>query len=172
MVLDDFGFFDYTAESSGIYEYTSTEYTQVIKSLVGDGVVNGRADMFETTANGLTIRVATGFAFVDGHYGHNKSVKTIPLDATGSDAARTDLLVLRADSVNRTVGIEVLKGTTGVPTLTQTTEIYEIPLYRCAVAGGTVTLTDERDIIYTPTEAMEKMQAITDGTDHVYAVYS
>lgn len=172
MVLDDYGFFDYSAEASGIYEYTSDEYTQVVKSLVGNGVVNSLGSKFATTANGLVLSVGTGVCYVNGRYGNNKSIKTLTLAAAQTGVTRTDRLILRAEKVNRTVSLEVLRGTTGVPALTQTEEIYEIPLYRCDVSGSAVALTDQRNLVYTPTEVMEKMQRITSGTEYVYAVYA
>lgn len=63
---------------------------------------------------------------------------------------------------DRVMEIKVVEGEPGSgdsvapPTLTRSENIYQIPLWQCLIrSGSTVTLTDERLITYTPTEAIE-----------------
>lgn len=175
MLFDDFGFFDYSADANGIYEYTSSEYTKVIHSLVGIGVVYGEGDALEITSNGLALTIKTGVCFVNGRYGNLKTSKTLTLDAAATGSKRYDLIVARATTATRQVSIEVKQGTAaGAPTLTQTEDVYEIPLYEAEITSGTasVALTDRRNIIYTPTEVMEELNKLKSGDEYIYAVYA
>lgn len=178
MVLEDYGFFDYSASEAGTYEYTSKEYTGALRYLVGDGIVHNDGSAMAPSANGLVVTVGTGIGWLAGRYGRNKAAKTFSLDAAGAGLKRIDRIVLRADAVARTVSLEVKQGTAAAtpsaPALSQTDDLYEIPICSVAVTGGSsaTTLTDERTLLYTPSEAVAKMQAITSGTDYVYAVYA
>lgn len=173
MNLDFFGLFDYAAGDGDTYQYTATEFNTIIKAITTDGVMEGAGNKMAVTANGLQITVDTGICFVQGRIGEIKTPKTLTLDA--ASIARKDRIVVRADIINRTVSLEVLKGTgAAAPTLTQTANVYEIPLATVTLTANssTVALTDERAISYTPTQVMAKMNNITSGTENVYAVYA
>lgn len=168
MNLDFFGLFDYTSGDDDTYEYTATEFNTILKAITGNGVVKGQENEMAISANGLSVSVDTGIAFVEGRIGQIKTAKTLTLDAAST--ARTDTIVIRVDVVNRTVSLEVKKGST---TLSQTEMLYEIPLAEVAIAAdNTTTLTDKRQFIYTPKQVMEKMNSITAGTETVYARYA
>ena len=171
--LDFYSFFDYNSAAGDTYEYTSSEFSRVLKDMVGTGIVNSIGAKFATTANGLVISVGAGACFIIGRYGASNGVKTVTLDATATGTTRVDRIVLRMDTSAQTISIEPKQGTaTEPPALTQTDAIYEIPICKCLVNGSSVTLTDERALLYTPTEAMEEMIAITNGDEYVYAVYA
>lgn len=168
MVLDFYGLFDYVDGDGDAYEYTASEFNTIIKSITGNGVVSGQGKEMAVSANGLTITIDTGIAFADGRIGHNKSAKTLTLEAP--IAARVDTIVMRSDVSNRKVSFEVLKGST---VLRQTDLLFEIPLAQVSVAAdGTTTITDKREMIYTPKQVMEKMNNITAGKETVYARYA
>lgn len=173
MNLDFFGLFDYADGDGATYEYTATEFNTIIKAITGNGVMVGQGNEMEVSANGLVLTVGSGIAFAEGRIGQNKSAKTLTLDA--ASANRADRVVMRVDVSNRTVSFEILKGTsTTAPALTQNDLIYEIPLATINLTAGstTVSVVDERQFIYTPGQVMEKMNAITTGTETVLARYA
>ena len=181
MNLDFFGMFDFIEGDSDIYEYTSAEWSKLIEALSGTGVTK---DSFVTTANGLSLTVSKGVGFINGRYCYNTSSKTLTLDACSNTLSRIDRIVLQLDVQNRKISLEVVKGSASgtpiVPGLTQANYIYQIPLYQAKITNGsTVTLTDERQLCYTPTEAgrtaaicLDTVNQMVAGTKAVYACYA
>lgn len=169
--LDFYSFFDYDSSAGDTYEYTSTEFSNVLKNMVGTGILNSAGGKMAASANGLAISIATGACFINGRFGTNNSIKTLNLDA--ASGSRFDRVILRVDTIAQTISLEIKKGTASAPPdLAQTDTIYEISICKCSINGSTATLTDEREFLYTPTEAMNIMQAITSGSAYVYAVYA
>ena len=172
--LDFYGLFDYTAGDGADYEYTATEFCQILKPILGDGVVHGLDNELAVTATGLSVSVATGMAFIQGRVGQAKTAKALTVDAAAT--ARIDRIILRVNVPTRKVTLEVLKGSSGTtpPALTQTASIWELSLARILIpAGSTATVvTDERRMLYSSTEVMETMEQIMSGAAYVRAVYS
>jgi len=171
--LDFFGLFDFSAGDGALYQYTASEFNEILKSITSNGVMKDKDNELAVSVNGLAVEVASGVAFINGRIAVVKTTKSLTLDASSTN--RMDRIVIRADLQNRTITLEVLKGSSATaPALTQTENIYEITLAKILVpANSTATvLTDERVFTYTPTQAVDKMNAITSGTDFVYAVYA
>lgn len=174
--LDFYGMYDFAAGDTDIYEYTSAEFTTLIKALTDTGIAKNEGDAFEATNSGLDITVGSGNCIIQGRYGSNDSNTSISLDAESVSLQRIDRIVIASDVSNRVMGIKVLKGTASASpsavALTQTSTYYEIPVCQILITNGSTTaLTDERTYVYTPTEINAKLQAILEGTEHVYAVY-
>ena len=53
MVLEDYGFFDYSASEAGTYEYTSKEYTGALRYRVGDGIVHNDGSAMAPSATAI-----------------------------------------------------------------------------------------------------------------------
>ena len=114
---------------------------------------------------------------IEGRFGLNENSTNITLEAEAGSLQRIDRLVLELDVINRKIELKILKGTAAAtaaaPVLTQTEYIYQLPLYQIKISGGSsTTLIDERQLIYSPTEAVNKLNRILNGTDLVYAVYA
>ncbi len=174
--LDFFGMFDYSSGDTDVYQYTSEEFSTMIKALTANGVAQN-TDAFETTANGLNLTIKGGTCFIEGRFGLNENYTNIALEAEAGSLQRIDRLVLELDVINRKIELKILKGTAAAtaaaPALTQTEYIYQLPLYQIKISGGSsTTLIDERQLIYSPTEAINKLNRILNGTDLVYAVYA
>lgn len=157
--------FDYAEGDDEKYEYTSEEFSELIKQLSGTGILNSYGDKFECTANGLDITMSSGMCMILGRYGGNTSPKTFSLDAETIGIQRIDRIVLAVDISNRVIKSSVIKGIASAsptaPALTQTETYYEIPVYRATISNGsTVTLTDEKELIYTPTEMNVKINDV------------
>lgn len=175
--LDFYGMFDFSEGDSDIYKYTSAEFSKLIKALTNNGVSNTYGNSFLTTKDGLNLTVGSGCAFIEGRYGYNDASTIITLDAETVSLQRIDRIVLELNATNRLIDLKIVKGEASgaatAPVLTQNELIYQLPLYRALITNGsTVTLTDERTLVYSPTEVMEKLVRILTGLDNVYAVYA
>ena len=175
--LDFYGMFDFSEGDSDIYKYTSSEFSKLIKAITNNGVSNTYGSSFITTNSGLNLTIGSGCAFIEGRYGYNDSNTNLTLDAETISLQRIDRIVLELNATNRFIDLKVVKGDAAgiatAPELTQNELIYQLPLYRALITNGsTVTLTDERTLVYSPTEVMEKLMRILTGLDNVYAVYA
>ena len=170
--LDFFGVFDFQTGDNDTYKYTATEFVKLYKAMTADGVVKGEGEEMEIELNGLTATVKTGSAFVQGRYGEINTAKNLTFTSTGS--VHIDRIILKLDIINRLFTVEIKQGSSVAPALTQTQAVWEIPLASVTVpaSGVNATLADERNFFYKPTQVMEKMNAITGGTEFVYAVYA
>ena len=169
MDLDFFGLFDYAEGDTDTYEYTATEFNEIYRAIVTTGVVHNYLDEMEVSINGLTVSVAAGGCFINGRYGKIEDAKQLTLDAASTQ--RTDTIVLRLDVPNRKLTLEVKQGST---TLTQNENIYELALAEITIPANSVetTMVDKRSYYYSPTEAVNKLNAILAGTETVYARYA
>lgn len=168
--LDFYGMFDFAQGDSDIYQYTSAEFSEFIKPISGNGIVNSYGDKFLCTASGLDITMGSGMCLIEGRYGGNRSEKTFSLDAESVSLKRIDRIVLALDAGSRTIGYHVVKGTASstpsAPELTQTETYYEIPVYEATITNGsTVTLTDERNYIYTNAELLTMINGKLSSAD-------
>lgn len=95
-------------------------------------------------SSGLQVKVPTGQVWINGHWGAITSTKTLPLTAANTTNPRKDLIVARADFVNNRVELDVVTGTPAgsptLPTVTQSTSIYEVALAEVAVAASATSI--------------------------------
>lgn len=155
--LQNYGFFDFQDGDGDLYRYTSEEFATYMKGITGNGIAGNWLNAFRITnpEPGLLIAMSTGCCFIEGRFGYTKTTTTVNLDAAASGKKRIDRVILRLDVGSRAISVEVLKGTetTGTPSapsLTQTTSIYEIPMYSVRIEGSNATVSDERVILQTP----------------------
>lgn len=158
--LDTYAPFDSGAGGS----VTEDTWRKFMRHMLGSasgvirGFQNGCAP--SATGSGMTVTVDTGECWMRGHYGENASLKTLPIAAAHATLARKDRIIVRADFTNNRIELDVLTGTASgspvVPSVTQTTSIWETSIGIVAVAA-TVTVinsgnvTDDR--VYTSAQA-------------------
>ena len=148
--FDNFGFFDYVeGELDDRYEYNSDEYSEIMDSILGTGIIQGKGDNLACEAGAGAAIVNTGVVVVDGRIGILHESKSVLIDSVESGYSRIDRIVARKDLANRIVCLDAIKGTptTGTPAapeLTRTTSIYEASLCRVLVSGSGIIVTDER----------------------------
>lgn len=147
-------FFDSVADDR---IYTSDAWAQVIAGIIGDGVVATGNEMAvtENSPTGMSVRVNTGKAFIQGYFHEVYSAQEV-LTIAAADATnpRIDRVVIRRDLTNRTAVLAVLTGTAAAspvaPALTQNVAgTYEISLAQVLVPAAAavivnVNITDER----------------------------
>ena len=101
----------------------------------------------------MTVEVETGAALVRGRIYENTAQNTLTISTNTSSYARIDRVVIAVDFSAQEIRLDVIEGTPNVtpalPSLTQTTSLYEISIaYIWVVAGGAtipdVDIHDER----------------------------
>ncbi len=139
--------------------YDNDEFSDIWRKLFQrDRTTQGPIDGYEnelevTNTAGLTIRVATGAALVDGKfYENDANIDTLlvaPIVLT-----RVDRVVLRKLWGTQTVRVFIIAGVegAGVPALTQTDGVtWDVPLAQVSITtGSVVTITNERDNSISP----------------------
>ena len=143
-----------------IPEYNQTQFAEVFKRILSDGIFSGVDNEFEVTETdpvSLGVKVNTGWAFIQGFWAYNDDALIKTLGAADPSLDRIDRIVLRLDTnTDFEITVEVLEGTPSAdpsaPALTQTDSIYEIEVAQIEV-GATVTsisnanITDGRDYV-------------------------
>jgi hypothetical protein len=137
-VLD--GFFD--AEQ----EYTAEDFRRAFRAATSPGVVLGIGNNYAVSAGpGLGVTVDTGYVIILGGWLYRDETAAIALLAADATNPRIDRIVARLTVSTKTVELAKLTGTPAgspvAPSLTQTSDVYEIPLAQIAVAAGAVSIT-------------------------------
>lgn len=122
------------------------------------GVVGGYA--LELAAfgdsSGLIVRVSTGAAWVNGHYGEVTAQKTVSIATADLTNPRIDRIVVQLDTAGNAVNVIAKTGTPApaptAPALTRTSTTWEFSLAQVAVGANVATITagnvtDERPIM-------------------------
>ena len=145
-MAEKFRFFDPVQLEDGTYdrEYNAQEFTDYFRALVTTGVMKSVGNQLAVSANGnnMITRIDNGIAFILGRYYENDGLKELTHDTESLGNSRIDRVVIRMDLSpdKRHVLAFIKKGTPSKnpvpPTLTQTTNIYEISLAQVRVVGG------------------------------------
>jgi hypothetical protein len=100
----------------------------------------------------MQVKVATGQAWMRGHFGQSTSIKTLPIAAAHATLARKDIVVLRADFVDNEIEVDVITGTAAAspvaPSTTQNTSVWETLLAIVDVPAAAVTITSGNVVDY------------------------
>lgn len=140
-----YGFFN------GQNDYGQEELARYFSNIYENGVNVTSSDMGMkvTRYSSTSLRVAIGFAIINGYYLYQDVTKSITISKNAT-YDRIDRVVVRLDVANMKVSIELKQGTASskptAPALTRTTSVYELSLAQIYVnaASGITTVTDER----------------------------
>ena len=141
-------FFNAEQQQDGSYDrvYNADSFSDWLKLIVGNGVFSNPSSNLQVEARtGFNIVVDSGSGWIDGH----KMDNTIyyPLTVDGSDVLldRIDRVIFYLDNVNRTMGIDILKGEPAnfpePPELTRDDERVEYCLAEISVAHQVTEIT-------------------------------
>lgn len=131
------------------------QWTRMAREWRPTGVVPGVLNECAVSApgSGLTVNVAPGRAWIEGHLWESDATEALTLAAAHASLPRIDRIILRLDWSNNNIALAVLQGTPATsplpPALTQTSSLWEISLAQVSVPAGATTigasnLTDER----------------------------
>lgn len=153
----NYGIFDSADPASPDRTYTATLLSRIVSKYLKNGIITGDLDEMAVTVTdppAMSVIVGTGTAIVQGRFCENDAALTLSVPTAHSTYPRIDRVVVRLSAVSgRSVDVVVVAGTPAAspvsPTLTQTSETWEIPLARIAVGAGvtsilTANITDER----------------------------
>lgn len=143
-MAEKYSFFNAVMDTDGNYdrEYLAEDFAAYFASFIGNGIyANPSSSLKVTAAGGFNVSVAAGKAWINGYFYENTSAKTFSVDVENTNGqSRIDSIVLRLDLVNRRITTELKKGTVATsptaPTLTRSTNIYELCLADIKVVGG------------------------------------
>lgn len=144
-----YGFFN------GQNNYGQEEFSRYFSNIYENGVNVTDSDMGMkvTRYSSTSLRIAVGFAIVNGYYLYQDVTKSITV-TKNSTYDRIDRVVVRLDISAMTVSIELKQGTASskpiAPSLTRTSSIYELSLAQIYVSSssGITSVTDERYTSY------------------------
>lgn len=134
-------------------KYNADDYSNNIGAFIRSGVLRDGNDGLKVSANGLVLTVATGRAWIEGHWVYLDTPHTFPaITPPVGDYSRIDTVVLRLNTTptERNVTLIYVTGTpASTPTPTSPTRgngIYDIVLANITVAPSavSVTVTDKR----------------------------
>lgn len=126
--------------NDGVYDrlYNAEDVTSYLDLLVGNGVFPNPSTMLQVRASsGMNVIVGAGAGWINGHKLVNTSDMTLTLDASDVVLNRIDDVIFYVDFNQRTMGIEVKKGTNAssptAPTLQRNNTRYEMCLAQITV---------------------------------------
>ena len=126
--------------NDGTYDriYNAEDVTSYLDLLVGNGVFPNPSTMLQVRASsGMNVIVGAGAGWINGHKLINTADLTLTLDASDVLLNRIDLVIFFVDFTQRTMGIDIKKGTLAAspvaPTLQRDTSRYEMCLARITV---------------------------------------
>jgi hypothetical protein len=134
------GFFD------AARQYTAQEFARALRAASTPGVVQGIGNQYAVTAGpGLGVTVDTGFVTILGNWRFDDTTQAVALLAADLTNPRIDRIIARLTISTKTVEITKLTGTPAgspiAPSLTQGSDVYEIPLAQIAVAANAASIT-------------------------------
>lgn len=126
--------------NDGVYDrvYNADDLTSYLDLLVGNGVFPNPSTMLQVRASsGMNVIVGAGAGWINGYKLINTADLTMELDASDVLLNRIDLIIFYVDFNQRTMGIEIKKGTNALtavaPTLQRDNTRYEMCLAQIAI---------------------------------------
>lgn len=142
------GFFN-ALRVDGEYDrkYNANDYADNLAVVISNGVLRGSGDDLRVAAYGMTVRVGTGRAWINGHYYRNDAELAFATVSPPSGGNRWDRVVLQLDTSVSTRAIK-LRYVQGVaansptkPEPVRSGNIYELVLADIYVRANTTSLT-------------------------------
>ncbi len=120
----------------GDRKYDAMQFSEIIDTLIIDGIIPSKGQLFAVTSagNGMQVNVGTGMAWFFHSWTKNDSVMVLTVEESDITRPRIDAVVLevnREDNV-RANSIKIVKGEPNVnaekPTLVTTEKVHQYPL--------------------------------------------
>lgn len=134
----DYGYF-WNDDGSGDRTYNADSFEYWLKKFFTTGVFAG--DLQVTAGGSYTVKVATGYANVNGKVKDFYNTETFTVPSANSTYPRIDTIVVRRDDTNKIISLQYVTGTYSgrdpVPTApTRSGAIYELVLAEIYVGAG------------------------------------
>jgi len=89
-------------------EYTSTQFSEAVHALIGDGLTKQGAQ-FSATVNGFSATLASGYALAAGRWLKSDEPQTLQFPVSSNNTDRVDALAVHVDYEARTGTLAVLE---------------------------------------------------------------
>ena len=136
------GFFPYVSGDSNS-EYNSAFLAKWVASFLSNGTYNG--ELAVTADANMQVKLPAGRAWINGYYYCNDGDLALAVADADGVLNRKDTVVLRWDVNNRSITVQVLKGTpasiAAAPAITRNVEQYDLKLAEISVPAGTTAIT-------------------------------
>jgi hypothetical protein len=124
---------------------TESTWRSFMKRPTVSGVLHNTTNEMQVygDSTGMQVKVKTGEAWIEGHWGALTAEKTLPIAAAHASLTRYDMAVARADFVNNRLEVDILTNTAGtlvLPSVTRNSSIWEIPLSVVKVSPAVSTI--------------------------------
>lgn len=147
------GFFN-ALFTDGVYDrkYNANDYCDNLAVVIGNGVLRSTGDDLRVTGSGMTVSVAAGRAWINGHYYHNDAAIGFAAATAPTGGTRWDRIMLRLDTQVgvRSIALRYVQGTAAnspvKPAPVRSGSIYELVLADIFVGtnASSVQVTDTR----------------------------
>lgn len=140
--MEKSGFFN---SSGGDRVYDAADFASYFGKLVTNGIFTRIPNnLLVVPHNALSIQVHPGTAWINGYAYDNTSERELYLDTANGINPRVDRVVLRWSAIDREIRLAIVTGAASgepsAPSLTRTSDIYELALADIHVAKGAVSL--------------------------------
>lgn len=141
--MEKFSFFN---DVDGDRVYYAEDFARHLATYFTNGIFNNGCQVLANT-NDMSVNVSTGSANINGYRYDNDSIKTLAIENADGVLNRIDSIVIRWDLTNRTITVQVVKGTFAdnpvAPDLVRTSTIYDLRIAKINVPAGTTTITQD-----------------------------
>ena len=129
-----------TGESTGWWDknYVASQFADYFALFIGNGVFGSPTNQLKVTVGtGLSVNVSSGWAFINGNWYYNDSVKNLVVIPNTSGSQRTDSVKVRLDTTSRRILTDIYTGETSV---TRGGTIYDLKLANIIVPSNATTI--------------------------------
>lgn len=138
----EYGFFN---SVNGDRKKSADFFAMFFGNIIGNGVYPNPSSNFQVMANGdMTITIGAGIAWINGAMCEDKLDYITNIDIADGVLNRIDRVVLRLDTIDREIRIDVKKGTFAsspvAPILQRDADAYELALADVYVGNGMVSI--------------------------------
>ena len=145
-----YGFFDAELDSEGKYDraYHADQFAEYFSLIVSNGVFPTPSTQLQVIANtpaDMGISVSEGYGWVNGYFGKNDSLYSLPIQTASGSLSRVDAVVLRWVKETRSMGLAIKTGTPSSsparPSPTRNSDVYELILAYISISPGATRVT-------------------------------
>lgn len=131
---------------NGDRKYKAGDFAEYFNSLLTNGVFpNPSTNLQVISNNNMTVTLKSGKAWINGYFYYNTDDLIVPIDVADGVLNRIDRVVLRMDTVERSITAKVKKGAFAsspiASTLQRDEDTYELGIADIYVGKGVVNIT-------------------------------
>lgn len=124
------GFYNANKKTDGTYDrtYDATDFANYFANFIGNGIYAEPSDQLKVSASsGLTVKVKSGKAFIDGYWYELTEDKNVTLKANTGTGSETTVIVAELNKTNREITVKAREFVSSTIPL-NTSNIHELVL--------------------------------------------